>query len=337
MLDSIEWDLEKLVGLVILKVRNLDLNTKPVVAVLLGVVILFVWYCYRVGSEQPQALISVSGQAQELPTCPNGYLVCQLPNGTRCPHRDGSSKRLYQNLQEYAKRYSWSGMGRIHKGIREQTRYLGDRLTIQKPKVFFVPDLPSTPYFPRDAQRHDVEVLERNFPAILSEFENIHRDFGNGSLPKGWTANATGTGAWYTYYLYNKGVCLAPNCRSCPRTYRILSCLRTFINSNVFGNACFSVVSPGTFLPSNYGPTNARLRCHLGLKIPPACELVVGGEPQCWSEGYCLLVDDSFLHTISHNGPPEEGPRVIFMVDLWHPNVAAAERQALDFIFAPGR
>lgn len=36
-------------------------------------------------------------------------------------------------------------------------------------------------------------------------------------------------------------------------------------------------------------------------------------------------------------GPPEEGPRVVFMVDLWHPNVAAAERQALDFIFAPGR
>lgn len=36
-------------------------------------------------------------------------------------------------------------------------------------------------------------------------------------------------------------------------------------------------------------------------------------------------------------GSPEEGPRVIFMVDLWHPNVAAAERQALDFIFAPGR
>lgn len=37
------------------------------------------------------------------------------------------------------------------------------------------------------------------------------------------------------------------------------------------------------------------------------------------------------------SGAPEEGPRVVFMVDLWHPNVAAAERQALDFIFAPGR
>lgn len=39
-----------------------------------------------------------------------------------------------------------------------------------------------------------------------------------------------------------------------------------------------------------------------GLKIPSGCELVVGGEPQCWAEGHCLLVDDSFLHTVAHNG-----------------------------------
>lgn len=36
-------------------------------------------------------------------------------------------------------------------------------------------------------------------------------------------------------------------------------------------------------------------------------------------------------------GSSEDGPRVVFMVDLWHPNVAAAERQALDYIFTPGR
>lgn len=34
-------------------------------------------------------------------------------------------------------------------------------------------------------------------------------------------------------------------------------------------------------------------------------------------------------------GGAEDGPRVIFSVDLWHPNVAAAERQALDYIFSP--
>lgn len=117
-----------------------------------------------------------------------------------------------------------------------------------------------------------------------------------------------------------------------------------------------------------------------GLQTPPLCELVVGGEPQCWSEGHCLLIDDSFLHTVSHKGwwitptecangeshldslkkkvtldfptpyfhfsviyiyiffykgPPDAGPRVILSVDVWHPNVAAAERQALDFMFSP--
>ncbi|GCB59846.1 hypothetical protein scyTo_0012611 [Scyliorhinus torazame] len=74
-----------------------------------------------------------------------------------------------------------------------------------------------------------------------------------------------------------------------------------------------------------------------GLKVPSSCELVVGGEPQCWAEGRCLLFDDSFLHTAFHGGPSEEGPRVVFMIDLWHPNIAATERQALDFIFSPGR
>lgn len=36
-------------------------------------------------------------------------------------------------------------------------------------------------------------------------------------------------------------------------------------------------------------------------------------------------------------GSANDGPRVIFIADLWHPNVAGPERQALDYIFAPGR
>lgn len=43
----------------------------------------------------------------------------------------------------------------------------------------------------------------------------------------------------------------------------------------------------------------------LGLRVPPSCELVVGGEPQCWSEGSCLLFDDSFLHRAFHEGKKE--------------------------------
>ncbi|XP_072271530.1 aspartate beta-hydroxylase domain-containing protein 2 isoform X2 [Pyxicephalus adspersus] len=238
---------------------------------------------------------------------------------------------------EYAKRYTWSGMGRIHKGIREQGRYLNDRPAIQKPEVFFLPDLQTLTYFPRDAQKHDVELLEQNFATILSEFEVIYKAFSNCNLPQGWKLNSTPKGEWFTFYLVNQGACIPANCKKCPRTYRLLGSLRTFIGNNVFGNACISVLTPGAVITEHYGPTNIRIRCHLGLRIPANCELVVGGEPQCWAEGHCLLFDDSFLHTAFHEGSAEDGPRVIFMVDLWHPNVAAAERQALDSIFAPGR
>ncbi|XP_026512784.1 aspartate beta-hydroxylase domain-containing protein 2 [Terrapene carolina triunguis] len=316
--------------------RDCDTTALTAVACLL---VLFVWYCYHVGREQPRTYVTVNSlmQSSDANGLQNGYAYCHSPACVRCARNDGLNQKLYHNLQEYAKRYSWSGMGRIHKGIREQGRYLNSRPSIQKPEVFFLPDLPTMPYFSRDAQKHDVELLERNFQTILCEFETLYKAFSNCSLPQGWKMNSTPSGEWFTFYLVNQGTCVPKNCRKCPRTYRLLGSLRTCIGNNVFGNACISVLTPGTVIGEHYGPTNIRIRCHLGLKTPSNCELVVGGEPQCWAEGRCLLFDDSFLHTAFHEGPPEEGPRVIFMVDLWHPNVAAAERQALDFIFAPGR
>ncbi|XP_078506671.1 aspartate beta-hydroxylase domain-containing protein 1 [Lissotriton helveticus] len=335
-----DWNIGSPLGLFLSRVPSVHLPSEPILAVCGLLAALFVWYCYWVGRERPPDRISANRESQEQPDVGGGYLACQGTPGVRHPQRSSRlNSKLYHNLQDYAKRYSWSGMTRVHKGVRDQARYLSDHhRAIQKPKVFFLPDLPSAPYCQRDAQRHDVEVLERNFPAVVRDFEEIQWDFGNGGvLPKGWTAHPASTGGWHTFYLYRKGQCVASNCRSCPRTYRLLGALRTFVNSNIFGNACFSVLQPGTVLPGNYGPTNARVRCHLGVKVPAGCELVVGGEPQCWSEGHCLLVDDSFLHTTSHNGVAEDGPRVVFIVDLWHPNVAGPERQALDFIFAPGR
>lgn len=64
--------------------------------------------------------------------------------------------------------------------------------------------------------------------------------------------------------LYSAGVCVAGNCRSCPCTYRTLLSLRTFISSNSLGAAGFWLLGPGTTLGGAYGPTNTRLRCHLG-------------------------------------------------------------------------
>lgn len=62
---------------------------------------------------------------------------------------------------------------------------LNDRSSIQKPHLFFLPDVPSIPFFPRDAHRHDIEVLEANYPIILAEFQAVYQ---RGIDPKiGWT------------------------------------------------------------------------------------------------------------------------------------------------------
>lgn len=62
---------------------------------------------------------------------------------------------------------------------------LDDHSTIQKPHLFFLPDVPSVPFFPRDAHKHDIEVLEANYSAILAEFKAVYQ---HGIEPKsGWT------------------------------------------------------------------------------------------------------------------------------------------------------
>lgn len=371
-----EWSLERMREWVAGGMQSVRECESSALGTALCLAFLFIWYCYRVGCEHaapslrggfsPEPLggsipggvlasdLSARGGSSKLRQVGgvggsgvgeeelNGFAYCQSPECFRCTKPgEGLNQRLYHSLQEYAKRYTWAGMGRVHKGVREQGRYLlCSRPSIQKPEVFFLPDLPSAPFFSREAQKHDVELLERSFPALLAEFESIYRlpsSRTGSSLPLGWKANSTPRGQWWTFYLVNQGTPMVLNARRCPRTWRVLGQLRTFIANNVFGNACFSVLSPGTTITEHYGPTNVRLRCHLGLKVPSGCELVVGGEPQCWSEGSCLLFDDSFLHTAFHDGSAEDGPRVVFMVDLWHPNVAAAERQALDYIFTPGR
>ncbi|KAM9360922.1 aspartate beta-hydroxylase domain-containing protein 2 [Symphorus nematophorus] len=361
-----EWSLENVREMVAGGMQSIRECEICAFAIAMCVLLLFMWYCYRVGREHgssplrgrylagPGRIGGVvggfmssdcrgrgKGKHGSMLEEQNGFAFCQSSECFRCTSAGESlNQRLYHSLQDYAKRYTWSGMGRVHKGVRDQGRYLNSRPTIQRPEVFFLPDLPSAPFFSREVQRHDVELLEQSFPALLAEFESIYHQppaRGGSSLPPGWKANSTPRGQWWTYYLVNQGTPLVLNVRRCPRAWRVLGQLRTFIANNVFGNACFSVLTPGALITEHYGPTNVRLRCHLGLRVPPSCELVVGGEPQCWSEGSCLLFDDSFLHRAFHEGGAEDGPRVVFMVDLWHPNVAAAERQALDYIFTPGR
>lgn len=228
---------------------------------------LFLWYCYRLGSQDMQVL-GTGSQAGGINGRPGRCPEAHRPGLGRVEEPGEGSRTeglVSRRLRAYARRYSWAGMGRVRRAAQGGPGPGGGPgpLGIQRPGLLFLPDLPSVPFVPRDAQRHDVELLESSFPAILRDFGAVSWDFsGTTPLPRGWSPPlAPGC---YQLLLYQAGRCQPNNCRRCPGAYRALRGLRSFMSANTFGNAGFSVLLPGARLESRCGPTNARVRCHLG-------------------------------------------------------------------------
>ena len=72
-----------------------------------------------------------------------------------------------------------------------------------------------------------------------------------------------------------------------------------------FHDFIFSVMQPGTVVWPHTGPTNARLRLHLGLVVPEDYKnvnLTVAEQTRYWEEGKVLTFDDSFEHSVMHHG-----------------------------------
>ena len=88
----------------------------------------------------------------------------------------------------------------------------------------------------------------------------------------------------------------------------------------------FSVMHPGTHVWPHCGPTNCRLRAHLGLIVPSEPRIRVATVTKTWKEGKFIVFDDSFEHEVWHMG---SSLRLILIVDFWHPEVTPQERANL--------
>lgn len=65
------------------------------------------------------------------------------------------------------------------------------------------------------------------------------------------------------------------------------------------GSAYFSLMAPGTRLRAHCGPTNVRLRVHVGIQVPTeGVAMRVGNETRPWRVGEPLVFDDSFEHEV---------------------------------------
>ena len=67
------------------------------------------------------------------------------------------------------------------------------------------------------------------------------------------------------------------HCAMCPRTAQVIAS-QPRLNSVIYGSHFFSRLVGGTHLSAHCGPSNFRLRCHLGLVVPEGLRIRVGEE-----------------------------------------------------------
>ena len=144
-----------------------------------------------------------------------------------------------------------------------------------------------------------------------------------------YLSSALAAGDWADVGLYYNGMRNDKNARRAPVTSSLLGSdesLRRDATSCPFGSAYFSLLRPGTRLSAHCGPTNARLRAHLALVVPDGDICIRCGDepPRRWVEGEVLLFDDSFEHEVWNL---TEQPRLVLIVDLWHPQLDSDEKR----------
>eukprot|EP00927_Polykrikos_kofoidii_P077159 TRINITY_DN74130_c0_g1_i1.p1 TRINITY_DN74130_c0_g1~~TRINITY_DN74130_c0_g1_i1.p1 ORF type:complete len:506 (-),score=65.28 TRINITY_DN74130_c0_g1_i1:12-1529(-) len=79
--------------------------------------------------------------------------------------------------------------------------------------------------------------------------------------------------------------------------------------------ASFARLWPGAEIKPHFA-TEPRVATHLGLITPPGAKMVVGNESVDWAEGQVVVFDDTYMHTVRHNG---QEPRYVLLLWACHP------------------
>jgi aspartate beta-hydroxylase len=164
-------------------------------------------------------------------------------------------------------------------------------------------------------------------PGLLNNFETIRQELLDYSAKLTLDAQPQGLtdkGRWSVLYFYAGGRRIEATRRACPRTSEIVDSIP---GAGEAGQTYLSVLRGGTHIKRHFGPINTRLRCHLGIAVPEAARIRIGEEKYEWREGQCLIFDDSFEHEVWNDSDAE---RVVLLIDLWHPELTAAERWAIN-------
>lgn len=117
---------------------------------------------------------------------------------------------------------------------------------------------------------------------------------------------------WRSFFLWGYGYPIEDNLARCPRTARLVEQVPG-LNS-----AFFSILAPGTHIPSHRGVTKALITCHLGLIVPRNGDVRMRVEDRIvrWAEGETLVFDDTYDHEVWND---TDSTRVVLLIQFERP------------------
>ncbi|GFU40717.1 hypothetical protein TNCV_3230792 [Trichonephila clavipes] len=121
----------------------------------------------------------------------------------------------------------------------------------------------------------DFKILEKNWMLIRDEALSLTNEKNSGFLPE--TEGLQDTGDWKQFELFARGRKIEKNCARAPKTCSIISQIPDAVKCKR-GQVKFSIMQPSTHVWAHTGPTNCRLRSHLGLVIPEGTSIRVANE-----------------------------------------------------------
>ncbi|XP_056377999.1 aspartyl/asparaginyl beta-hydroxylase isoform X2 [Hyla sarda] len=172
-----------------------------------------------------------------------------------------------------------------------------------------------------------VRSLEANWKTIRDEGLAVMDKSKGLFVPE--DENLREKGDWSQYTLWQQGRKNEKSCKAAPKTCALLERFPESTGCRR-GQIKYSVMHPGTHVWPHTGPTNCRLRMHLGLVIPSqGCRIRCANDTRSWEEGKVLIFDDSFEHEVWQKA---DSYRLIFIVDVWHPELTQHQRRTLPAI-----
>lgn len=197
------------------------------------------------------------------------------------------------------------------------------RHPLQRPRYPLFEGLDHLPWRPASAHP-GAAALEAAFPTIRDAFLALPDDAFVHYTPPSMH------GTWSVYLFHHMGVDVGGRQPQVAGTAALLRALPGVCLDYPWGDALFSVQAREAHLAAHCSIDNLRLRCHLGIEIPPGSELRVGTKTRTWREGHALLFEDSFEHEVWNRGAAR---RAVLIVDFWHPGLAPVETRALTAAF----